>query len=289
MHNNRDITKSTAISNSSEPIRMNKTAPHLASMFPGLTRTASAGLLAIAISSQLATASENPPASAPRQAYWGLGLINLQTEYPYKDAKSKTRILPLIIYDDERISFFGAGLDLKLTRQSPISARLRLRYSSDGYKENDSEYLQGMKERKNSVWIGGASRWRNSIADVNAEVLTDTLNNSNGTRGELRIEHRFTVGVIGITPMIAAEWMDDSFVNYYFGVTEAESNTSRASYTGKAAVNRKTGIRLDYSTDIQNSLFLNFGTTYYDDGVTKSPLIDSNSASSVTFGFRHGF
>lgn len=268
---------------------MNKTALHLASMFPGLAKTASAGLLIISMTSQLATAGENPAAPALRQAYWGVGLINLQTEYPYKDAKSKTRILPLIIYNDERISFFGAGLDLKLTRQSPISAHLRLRYSSDGYKENDSEYLQGMKERKNSVWIGVASRWRNSIADVNAEILTDTLNNSNGTKGELRIEHRFAVGGIGITPMIAAEWMNASFVDYYFGVTETESNTSRASYTGKAAVNRKTGIRLDYSADIQNSIFMNFGTTYYDDSVTKSPLIGRNSTSSVTVGFRHGF
>jgi MipA family protein len=288
MHNNRNITKRAATSNPSEPIRMNKTAPHLANMFPGLARITSAGLLVIGITSQLASASENPAAAAPRPAYWGLGLINLQTEYPYKDAKSKTRILPLIIYDDERISFFGAGLDLKLTRQSPISARLRLRYSSDGYKGNDSEYLQGLKERKNSVWIGGASRWRNSIADVNAEILTDTLDNSNGTKGELRIEHRFAVGVMGITPMIAAEWMDASFVDYYFGVTEAESNTSRAHYTGKAAINRKTGIRLDYSADVKNSIFVNFGTTYYDDGVTKSPLIGRKSTSSVTFGFRHG-
>lgn len=82
--------------------------------------------------------------------------------------------VPLLNYENKWVSFSVPKLDIKLYSSQSLSFRLRARYAgSDGYESSDSPFLAGMDDRKGSFWAGGATIWKNDIANVSAELLGD--------------------------------------------------------------------------------------------------------------------
>ena len=86
--------------------------------------------------------------ASPAPSHWGLGLAAGYTASAYRDFDNKVQGLPLLMYENRYISFFGTTLDAKLPSAGPVSFRLRAKYSGDGYEAKDSPYLGGMDERK---------------------------------------------------------------------------------------------------------------------------------------------
>lgn len=220
---------------------------------------------------------------------WGLGVGVGVERQPYRDYDNKLRGLPILLYSNQYVSVIGPGVDVHLPSAGPVELRLRARYARDGYEEEDSPFLAGMAERKDSIWVGGAALWRTDFANLSAEILGDASGKSKGTKFKLQVERRFAAGAFGLTPRLAAQRLDEKFVDYYYGVEAGEVRIDRARYDGRASVNLEVGVRIDYAIAAKQNLFLDLSGTRLGTGIKESSLVDRSGVGAVRLGYLFRF
>ena len=226
--------------------------------------------------------------ASPAPSQWGLGLAVGLDRKAYRDYDNDVQALPLLLFENRYISFFGATLDAKLPSSGPLSFRLRARYANDGYEAKDSPFLRGMAERKGGVWLGGAVLWRGSVVNASAEALAAT-GDAEGKRVKLELNRNFQVGALTFTPRVAANWQDKKFVDYYYGVRAAEVRVGRAAYTGDAASNVELGLRMGYAVAPRHNVFVDLSATKMGSAIKDSPLVDRSNQGSVKAGYLYSF
>jgi len=223
------------------------------------------------------------------ESQWGLGLAVGVSQRPYRDADNQTRALPLLIYENRWVRIAGPGIDLKLPSAGPVSFALRARYAFDGYEQGDAPILNGMIERKDSVWLGAAAKWHNPIVDLSAEWLGDVSGHSKGQQFKLQLDRGFRTGAFEFTPRVAAIWLDRKYVDYYYGVTAPEVAAGRPFYEGDATVNNEIGLRTVYSLAPRHALSLDVSATRLGSAIKDSPLVERRNLSSVRLGYVYRF
>ena len=78
---------------------------------------------------------DQPP---PPPSGWGLGIGAGWQRPVYAGAENKTRVLPLISFENEYVRVLGLGADLKLPSAGPLSFSVRARYAlGDGYESDE--------------------------------------------------------------------------------------------------------------------------------------------------------
>lgn len=234
-------------------------------------------------------AAQTPASSERVDSTWGLGIGVIATDKPYRNFKTESTGLPLISYENKWISASVPTFDVKLFNGETLSLRLRTRYAGDGYEADDSPFLAGMKERKSSLWAGGAVIWKTNVANFTGELSADAMGKSKGTRARLQVDRRLAVGRFGFTPRLAAEWVDDKYVDYYFGVRQSEATATRAFYEGKSTVIIHTGLRMDYTPALHHVVFLDLGFSRFGSQVKDSPLVDKPNRTSIGLGYAYRF
>jgi MipA family protein len=220
---------------------------------------------------------------------WGLGMAVMAESKPYRDVDNETKVVPLITFENRWVRVFGPTLEVKLAQSGPISFGLTASYGMDGYKASDSVFLDGMSKRSGSVWLGAQATLRSELADLTTQWTADASGHSSGQRFMLGIEHRFSLGQIGLTPRLKATWMDGDFVNYYYGVDAAEARTDRPQYNPGSTVNTELGLRLDYRMAPQHMVFADLGGTALGSAIKSSPLVDRSSISELRLGYLYRF
>ncbi|SFB21212.1 outer membrane protein [Collimonas sp. OK607] len=220
---------------------------------------------------------------------WSLGFGAAVIDKAYRDFNREVQPLPVASYENKWISASIPTFDVKLYSNDSFSFRLRARWAGDGYEASDSPALVGMDKRKSSIWAGGAVIWKTDFANISGEVLSDAMGNSKGMRAKVQIDRRFAAGKFGFTPRLAAEWVDDKYVDYYYGVRQSEAQTGRAFYDGKATTNLQIGLRMDYTLARHHTMFLDVGATRFGSTVKDSPLVDKANQTSLALGYVYRF
>lgn len=242
------------------------------------------GAWASSASAQTATSAE------PEKSSWGLGVGAVVIRKPYRDIDNETMGLPIVSYENRWISASLPTFDFKINSGDSLSFRLRARYAGgDGYEAEDSPVLTSMEERKASLWAGAAVIWKTEFANFTGEFLADTMGKSKGTRVRLQVDHRFASGRFGFTPRLAAEWVDDKYVDYYYGVRQAEATATRAFYEGKSTTNFLAGVRMDYTPAKHHILYLDLAASRFGSTVKDSPLVDKPNQTSIGLGYVYRF
>ena len=223
------------------------------------------------------------------ESHWGLGIGTTLLQRPHRDIDDEVKVFPVVSYENRWVSLAGSRFDLKVNESERLSFRARARYTLDGYKSGDSEFLRGMEDRDDSVWLGGALVWRLPVAELSAEYLADAMGNSKGSRAHLQAERRFGFGRFGLTPRIAAEWVDKKYVAYYYGVLPDEATLVRPAYAGKSTVNVEGGVRADYTFGRKHTVFLDLGVTGYGSAIKDSPIVDGSNQTRASLGYVYRF
>ena len=221
---------------------------------------------------------------------WAVGLGVATSQRPYAGDSSKTIPFPFVSYENDWFRIAGLGGDVKLGAAGPVTFALRAKYGfADGYKSGDAPILNGMQDRKGSLWLGPAVQWKTDIAKLSFEVLGDVLGKSKGIEAKLGAEHDFRAGSFMFTPHVAAEFVDSKYVDYYYGVTAAEATANRAAYEGKSTVNLEGGLRAAFMINPANSVFADAGAKALGKGITDSPLVDRKTTASFAVGYIYRF
>ncbi len=259
-----------------------------------LRRAATTAVLAQAAATTFLIAGI-PPALAqtgePREggSPWALGLGAIAVDKAYRSSDREFYALPIVSFENRWISASVPTFDIKLFSGESVSFRLRARWSGDGYEAEDSPFLEGMDERKSSLWAGGTVVWKSNVVNLSAEVLADAMDESKGTRAKVQLDRRFGLRKFGITPRLAAEWVDDKYVDYYYGVSAPEARSDRPAYQGKATTNLQTGVRLDYTPARHHTVFVDVAATRFGSTIDDSPLVDEPKQLSFGLGYVYRF
>lgn len=220
---------------------------------------------------------------------WSLGIGAVAIDKPYREFDREVKPLPIVSYENKWVSASIPTFDVKLYSTESLSFRLRAHWAGDGYETEDSPALAGMDEREASIWAGGAVIWKTEFANISGEVLADAMGNSKGTRAKLQIDRRFAAGKFGFTPRLATEWVDDKYVDYYYGVRTSEVVIDRVFYEGKASTNVQFGLRTDYTPSRHHMVFLDLGATRFGSTIKDSPLVDEANQTSLALGYVYRF
>jgi outer membrane protein len=220
---------------------------------------------------------------------WGLGIAGSASQLPYADDQARKRVLPLLYVENDWLKIAGTGIDLKLPSAGPVTFALRASYSFDGYKTGDAPVLDGMAERKHSVWVGGVANWHDPIANVSVEWLADASNHSNGEQARIVADHGFEIGALELRPRVSAQWVDGKYVDYYFGVRPDEVTPTRDAYGGKSTVNLEVGTRASYRFSARQTGFVDVTAVRLGDEIADSPLVGRRTLAGVTAGYLFTF
>jgi outer membrane protein len=227
--------------------------------------------------------------AAASDGTWALGVAVMPERKPYRDFDNKTRVWPLLTFENRWVRVFGPGVEFKLGRSGPLSYGLTVGYAGDGYKASDSPVLAGMDKRRSGIWVGGRLGLQAGWASFTADWTADAANHSQGQRLRLGAERRFQFGEVGLTPRLTATWLDSSYVDYYYGVKAGEATATRAAYAPGSTVNTEFGVRMDYRLAPQQVLFADVGVVALGNAIKRSPLVDRSTVPELRLGYLYRF
>jgi len=239
-------------------------------------------------SAQVVAPEQVAAEASPKSSQWGLGLGVGFDKSPLRDFDDEVDPLPLVLYESARLSVFGARIDYKLPSYGPLQFRLRARYANDGYEAKDSPYLAGMEERKGGLWLGGAAIWRSDALSVASE-FTAATGDAEGKRFKLELNREFRTGAVTITPRISAEWYDQDFVAYYYGVRASEVRPNRQAYSGDSSQAIEAGVRFGYAWQRRHNFFIDVSAKSLGSEIKDSPLVERSTESSIRLGYLYAF
>jgi outer membrane protein len=220
---------------------------------------------------------------------WGVGLALSPDFRPYRDFDEKTKVWPLIAFENRWLRVAGPGLEFKLGQAGPVALGLTVSYAGDGYDAGDSPVFAGMAKRHASVWVGGRAGARTGLGLVSAEWSADAAGRSKGQKLKFGWQQRVALGDWALTPRATATWHDQRFVRYYYGVEAGEVRAGRAPYRPGDEWTAELGARTDYRVTPQHSLFADLGLVAYGDRFAASPLVDRRTVPSVRVGWLYRF
>jgi MipA family protein len=221
--------------------------------------------------------------------HWGIGVGVGVERKPYTNIGNKTEFLPPLFLDNRYVRIFGPVVDAKLPPVGPLSFTLRAKFSFDGYKESDAPILNGMDKRKAGLWLGGTATWHAGFADLFVEALADVGSPKKGAQFKLAAEREFEAGQFSFTPRAAAIWLDEKYVDYYYGVKSTEALATRPQYDGRSTVNAELGLRIGYKVAQHQMLFLDISGTSLGSAIKGSPLVNRTTQTEARIGYLYRF
>ncbi|VUD69328.1 24 kDa outer membrane protein [Thalassocella blandensis] len=222
---------------------------------------------------------------------WGIGIGAGTKEELYTDFDDKNRVLPILFVDNKWLRLTGPNLDIKLGSLHNFNFSLRSKFAlGDGYEAKDAEILQGMSERKASIWVGPNISWQSDFVEVSLGGLFDAMDYSNGKQANLDISKTFRLSQrLRLEPSVGVVWQDANYIDYYYGVEEDEVLLDRTYYEGEETVSTKVSINLSYGLSRNKSISLMTGIKTVAEEIENSPLVESDSASWATLAFIYRF
>lgn len=254
-------------------------------------------LTLLAASAVGAAEQEGSPEGDDSKSYsWGLGLAALSQQQGYTGIDRENIAIPVIYFENRWVQLFGPWLDIKLPElewgeDQKLSSGVRTQlFGFNGYEPDDAPILNGMEERKNGIFAGPFAKWSNPIVDVSLEWMLDATGDSEGQRMTVGLEKQFHFGEhLMLTPSVTATWMDDTYVDYYYGVRTSEARTGRAAFVADSTMNTDFSLRTDYMFDQHHAAFAMLQYTALGSEIEDSPLTDRSSETMVLMGYMYRF
>jgi len=165
-----------------------------------------------------------------------------------------------------------------------------------GFKATDSTKLTGMSERKSSWDLGGRVAAKTDLGTISLAATGDVSGRHKGQEIDLKFsQDLFRKGPRGNPRSVSLDleaglkWQSDKVIDYYYGVKDSESTTTRAAYDGKQAVTYYLG--LTARTNLTEHVTFDMGAVYkhYPTEITNSPIVDEDHNVELKAGLTYWF
>lgn len=229
-----------------------------------------------------------PPPADSRA--WGAGVMTLYSSNPYKGGERVWRVLPLLTYVGEKVYVVGPRAGYNLIKNRWISANLVAEYIFAGDAFDDSPFLDGMKDRRDTLMSGadlnlrGIGKWR-----LEFSVTTDVLGRHEGQEANASVGYAFRGDRWSVSPSVGMVWHSSNYNNYYYGVRTSEATESRPAYDPGASVEFSVGFFGRYEISDAWSLLGSVRGELLSDEIQDSPIVDKETVTSTFLGLNYAF
>lgn len=215
----------------------------------------------------------------------GAGLFNY--EKIVGDRGRKNVLLPIVIltYQDWAYwSIGGGGVWLFQSEDRSVKLGVGLKVHR-GFEAEDEDVYAGMSERRRSLDGSVNALWKTNLVNTSVHYYHDIGKASKGASATLKFSHAFSLSQrLKLIPNIGAEWVSTNVVDYYYGVTSAESTPTRPAYTGQETINYSAGLNATYFMNREWLLLGGVNFSQLGTGIVDSPLVPRSNSVLVYFG-----
>ena len=195
---------------------------------------------------------------------------------PYRGADSAQELaIPMVVYIGERVQILGPGAQAGLISRRGTRLAATARYRLGAYDEEDSEYLEGMGDRKDSLFAGLALQSKGPAGvQISAGYEHDALDRVGGGAGKLSLRRGWQFGKVSISPSAALNWLSAELAGHEFGVEAAEARAGRPEYRPGAAVNFEAGLAVSAEVYREWRAIVSASSEFLAQELRDSPLVD---------------
>lgn len=223
---------------------------------------------------------------------FSIGAGAVFNESPYKGYNENVSAVPLMHYEGEHfyvrqatggwIAWKDAKNELSLT-----ASWMPLHFDPD---DNDDSAMKQLDERKASAMLGGAYYRHESWGSLKLAIAADAMDESGGVMGEISYFRPFRMARLTLTPSVGVFYYDESFNDYYYGVSQKESRRSGLEqYNAGETVTPYVGVAAKYPLTQNLSLNASAVYTVLPDDVKNSPMIDRDDSFALMTGLSWTF
>jgi len=254
------------------------------------------GLLLLLVKPVLAADSPNAPdneqpdysAQINAQGFFYGFFLGASNEI-YKGYGTRLIPYPLIGYKGDKLNVYGPFVSYDILSSNGATFYFQLSPRFAGYDESDSSIFQGMAERKNSIDAGFGLKLEYNNWTLKGSTLSELLSYSDGTEIEASISRSFRAGPFLIEPQLYSSYLSNDHVNYYYGVRASEANQFRQAYRGVHALNHAIGLSIATPVLFGGMTRLIIEHNLIDTPISNSPLVDSDTSTSLKLIFSKFF
>ena len=206
----------------------------------------------------------------------GVGVITKTSPYRGSDS-AVVRPIPAISYLGDRLQVFGPSLSVGLVRSDRFGLAATAAYRVGAYEEDDSDYLEGLGDRRDTLMGGLSARFRGPAGLVlRGGYEHDLFDRVGGGLARAQIGKAVQRGSLTVTPQIGAEWVSDELAAYEFGVPADRARPGREAYNPGSAWNLEAGLSVFVELSGKWRLILSGSVQKLDDGLSSSPIVDAD-------------
>lgn len=260
---------------------------------PGTVPAAFMALLAAVIASVSAVSQAHAaPASVEpaSTARWSIGLGYLRYQRPYIGKDYWNRMIPLFNVNERHFYVHGLNFGWHAWRHGNQRLDIVARPDAMHYNASENPALDGMTTKLATVMAGLAWRWDlQRHLSLTTRALADLLRRNDGETLAVSLASPWRTGAWFFRPSVGLEWQSSNYVDYYFGVTQAEAQPGRPVYAGKATLNEKAGLTFGRELGRHVAAMAGAYWTHYGSGITESPIVGHTSTVSLLAGLYFHF
>ncbi|MDX2445587.1 MAG: MipA/OmpV family protein [Desulfobacterales bacterium] len=203
----------------------------------------------------------------------GMGII-AQTS-PYRDVTGGDyRAIPAIVYTGERLQIYGPRIQFGLVGSGKLRIAATGRYRFGAYEENDSDFLKGLDNRKDTFMAGIALNVElPGGVDLSTGYAHDVLDEIGGGEGNIKLDKSFQMGVFRLSPHIGLNWLSPELANHDFGVPSSNARPDRPEYELDSVVNVEGGVGMFIEINRDWLVVLTTSVEFFDRDVIDSPIV----------------
>ncbi|RZL64934.1 MAG: MipA/OmpV family protein [Variovorax sp.] len=220
----------------------------------------------------------------------GLGAITRIEQSPYEGAGVRYDLLPLYLYEGDRFFLHANRGGIKLLHDDTQRVDVFVEQRLEGFPpDNLPSSLRGMASRDSGFDLGLAYRNRQSWGTVQAELLRNVDNTSEGTEFRLAYTYDWRSGPWMLRPSLSVAVRDARLNNYYYGVRSSEALPGRPAYSAGAGTDVSLGLYGSYDLSRRWRLLAGVSATRLDSSVTNSPVVRGGILPAVYAGAVYDF
>ena len=213
----------------------------------------------------------------------GLGAALIVIDEPYRGLRDEvdTLAIPVISVETKRLSWQGPRLAYKLIDDQTWAFDLVAAWRFFGVDPDNSDFLEGMEERKATLDAGVALVYNTERTRTELRAAIDTLDRHNGFDLSLDFGLPRRLGRWVVTPSLGLNYLDENFVDYYYGVRPDEATPERPAYLGNDALNVVLGVETFYPITERWVFFAGLRYEWLDSSITNSPIVEDDTRAGI--------
>jgi outer membrane protein len=203
---------------------------------------------------------------------------------PYAGVDARVYPAPVVAYEGKRLYVRSAIVGYRLISENGLMIGPLVQPHVEGFKEDDSPFLTGMRDRNWSVDGGVNIETVTPVGLLGVSIVSDLLGRNRGQEVEFRYLILLPVLGFHLIPSGGVKWKSDNLVDYYYGVKPNEARPDRPAYEGEQAFDPFLRLVIRRKLTKHWSLFSDTRYEWLASEITNSPIVSKDHQFSITAG-----